>query len=394
MRRILMIDDESNVLNSFRRTLAGRYHCVFAQGAAEALAELQQCHDFAVVVTDMRMPGMDGLALIEAAKRLAPDAVYLMLTGNSEIQTAIDAVNKGQVFRFLTKPCPPEILHPAFDAALRQSELIHAEKTMLRRTVTGSVRLVAELVELIHPALAERHARVRRNVRQLVETLALPDPWAHEVAATLSQVGRCTLPPELANAEPDRLDNPRDRDLLQRHPARAAELLEPLPRLALPRQIIAGQYSAKEPTDTEPDYTAPVWGACVLRVALAFDQAYARLGQEVPARQAVREQLGQACPTVTAALTQMPTTEHENSSATLQNLRVDALRPGMFTAAPVMLADGRSLMARGRELTPPLIAQFHSHVDLGLIVEPLDILVPHELDDPLEGSTHCPSEAA
>ncbi len=165
MPQIMLVDDEVNVLNSFRRTLGSRYDIVFAQGAAEALAELCQNPDLAVVITDMRMPGMDGITFIDQARRIAPQAVYLMLTGNSDLETAVDAVNRGQVFRYLNKPCPPEVMQPALDAALRQHELLSAEQVLLHKTLTGSVRLLTGLLGLGRPELTQQSGRVRRTVR-------------------------------------------------------------------------------------------------------------------------------------------------------------------------------------------------------------------------------------
>jgi len=389
MPQIMMVDDEANVLNGFRRSFNGKYDCVFAQGAAEALGELCQNPDVAVIVTDMRMPGIDGVTFITEARKVAPNAIYIMLTGNADLDTASDAVNRGQVFRFLNKPCPPEVLQPALDAALRQHELLTAEQDLLRKTLTGSVRLLTEMLGLARPGLAEHNGRVRRTVRQLVQSLGLPDLWAHEIAAMLSQIGRFTLPPEIANADPSSLDNEDDKQMLLSHPTRAAQMLRHIPRLEVPGRIIEQQLDATEPhtadpadpTDpTDPDQLVP-WGACVLRVALAFNTVFSKSPNEVEARKTVREVLGEACPIVTQALIDMPTTECENSESPLRMLNAEKLRPGMFTAAPILLCDARPLLGRGRELSEPLIAQIQAHVDRGLLAEPLDVLVPKDLGE-------------
>lgn len=391
MNRILLVDDEINVLNGFRRTLGSQYDCAYAQGAAEALAELCQSPDIAVIVTDMRMPGMDGITFIKQARQVAPDAIYMMLTGNADVDTAAVAVNQGQVFRFLNKPCPPEVLLPALDAALRQHELVIAEQELLRKTLTGSVRLLTEMLGLARPGLAEHNGRVRRTVRQLVQTLELPDLWAHEVAALLSQIGRFTLPTDLASADPKSIEDPEDLRLLLSHPQRAAQMLRHIPRLGLAGQIIEQQLDATEPQSKPAEAVgdeALRWAACVLRVALAFDHVYAKIENEVEARKAVADLLGDPCPVVTQALIEMATTECENSVAPLRVLNADQLRPGMFTAAPVLLCDARPLLGRGRELSEPLIAQLRAHVDRGLLAEPLDVLVPDELDgDELDGGS-------
>ncbi|MEM9419880.1 MAG: HD domain-containing phosphohydrolase [Planctomycetota bacterium] len=377
--QILFVDDEVNVLNGFRRTLGTRYNCVFAQGAAEALSELCQNTDIGVIVTDMRMPGMDGITFINQARKVTPHTVFIMLTGNADVETATDAVNRGEIFRFLAKPCPPDVLQPAIDAAMHRYLLACAEQSLLHKTLTGSVRLLTEMLLLAKPELAEHNGRVRRTVRQLVQHLQLHDSWAHEVAALLSQIGRFTLPDHIANGKPSRFDNEADLELLKSHPARAAQMLRHIPRLELPGQIIEHQTDATEPAGKPAeaiDDQIPLWGACVLRVALAFDTIYSQKSNELEARQAVHELLHEACPLTTKALIEMPTTECEDSPAKLKVLNIDQLQPGMFTAAPIMLCDGRVLLGRGRELTHPLILQLQVHIEHGLLSEPLDILVP------------------
>lgn len=102
--RILIVDDEQPLLNGLRR-LGDYYDLVTANSGDAALHEIESHKGFAVVLTDMRMPGMNGIQLIQQARMIAPDTVYMMLTGNQDQATAIKAVNDGQVFRFLNKPC-------------------------------------------------------------------------------------------------------------------------------------------------------------------------------------------------------------------------------------------------------------------------------------------------
>ena len=88
---------------------------------------------FAVVVADMRMPGMDGVEFLQHVKEMSPDTVRIMLTGNADMQTAIDAVNKGNIFRFLTKPCPYETMTVAVNAGDRKSTRLNSSHTDISR---------------------------------------------------------------------------------------------------------------------------------------------------------------------------------------------------------------------------------------------------------------------
>ncbi|HEX2100040.1 MAG TPA: response regulator, partial [Candidatus Synoicihabitans sp.] len=138
--RVLFVDDDPNLLAAFQRNLRKQFQFDTALGAQEALALLERPEPYAVVLADMRMPGMDGVELLERVKQRAPETVRMMLTGNADQQTAVDAVNRGEVFRFLNKPCPPEVLVPALEAAIKHYQLQRLERELLEGTLAGSVK--------------------------------------------------------------------------------------------------------------------------------------------------------------------------------------------------------------------------------------------------------------
>ncbi len=106
MKKILFVDDEPNVLAAFQRQLHRQFKVETAPGPKEGMALLQDQHDFAVVVADMRMPEMNGVEFLAKVKLLAPEVVRLMLTGNADQGTAIEAINEGNTFfAFSNKPC-------------------------------------------------------------------------------------------------------------------------------------------------------------------------------------------------------------------------------------------------------------------------------------------------
>src|SRR5262245_28427095 len=101
--RILCVDDEPNVLAGYQRQLRKHYDIEIAQGGEQGLAAIQEKGPYAVIVSDMRMPGMNGAQFLARAKELAPHSVRMLLTGYSDQKAAISAVNDGHIFRFLTK---------------------------------------------------------------------------------------------------------------------------------------------------------------------------------------------------------------------------------------------------------------------------------------------------
>src|SRR4030042_1602116 len=94
---------------------------------------------YAVIVSDLRMPGMDGIHFLARARELVPDSVRIMLTGFADLQTAVDAVNPGHIFRFPTKPCEPQVLEIALEMGVSQYRLVMAEKELLEETLRGSI---------------------------------------------------------------------------------------------------------------------------------------------------------------------------------------------------------------------------------------------------------------
>jgi DNA-binding NtrC family response regulator len=129
--KILFVDDSTIILRALQLQLRNRYSVSVASSGQLGLDMMKQEGPFAVVISDMKMPVMDGVTFLKKAKEISPDSILMMLTGNADDKTAIDAVNDDNVFRFITKPCLSELLINSIDAALKQSRLIHAEKKLM-----------------------------------------------------------------------------------------------------------------------------------------------------------------------------------------------------------------------------------------------------------------------
>jgi len=117
--KILLVDDEVRVLDGYRRGLRKKFELDTANSGQEAIDLLTNNQEYAVVVADMRMPGMSGLELLTEVRKLNPDTSRIMLTGNADQQTVIDAVNQGKVYKFLTKPCDSTTLESAIEDGIR-----------------------------------------------------------------------------------------------------------------------------------------------------------------------------------------------------------------------------------------------------------------------------------
>ena len=118
--KVLFVDDEPLVLDALRRMLHDKFHIYTANSGEKGLASVEQNGPFAVVISDMRMPGMNGAEFLAHIRKDAPDTVRMLLTGFTDLDAAIAAVNEGNIFKFLTKPCRKDALVSAIDLGLAQ----------------------------------------------------------------------------------------------------------------------------------------------------------------------------------------------------------------------------------------------------------------------------------
>jgi DNA-binding NtrC family response regulator len=101
---ILIADDEAHVLTALRRVLHGESYRLYTADNAPTALEILQDTDIALIISDYRMPSMDGVAFLQEAKQRRPDTVRIILSGYADISAVVDAINKGEVFKFIAKP--------------------------------------------------------------------------------------------------------------------------------------------------------------------------------------------------------------------------------------------------------------------------------------------------
>src|SRR5882672_12238327 len=143
--KVLFVDDEPPVLEGYQRLLRREFEVETAVGGEQGLTSIQGRGPYALVVSDMRMPGMDGVQFLSRVKQLAPDTVRMVLTGQADMTAAMNAVNEGNIFRFLTKPCDKETLSKAITTGFVQYRLVMAEKVLLENTLMGSIKVLSDV---------------------------------------------------------------------------------------------------------------------------------------------------------------------------------------------------------------------------------------------------------
>jgi len=269
--RILLVDDDNNILDGYRRSLSREFLMETALGGQQAL-DLAENGPYAVVVSDMRMPGMDGIQLLSKIKTQSPDTIRVMLTGNADMETAINAINEGSIFRFLNKPCSKEMMAKTLTAALVQYRLVTAEKQLLEQTLSGSIQVLTEVLSLVNPTAFSRAERARRYIHHIVTSMKLPNVWQYEVAAMMSQLGCVTLASETIEAvySGEKL-SANEQAQYDAHPSVAYDLLSKIPRLEPIAWMIEHQNRPIREAD-ESERKDIRLGAEILRLTLAYEK--------------------------------------------------------------------------------------------------------------------------
>jgi CheY-like chemotaxis protein len=377
LKRILCVDDEPNVLHAFERQFRKQFDIHTALGPEIALQKLADEEAFAVVVSDMRMPGMDGAAFLSRVRQQWPDTVRVMLTGQADLESTIAAVNQGNIFQFLTKPCPSEMLARTLQAALEQHRLIMAERELLEGTLRGSIGVLSEILSLVNPSAFGQSHRIRRYVRCMAEELQLADLWQYELAAMLSQIGCVTVPAEVM--EKQRAGQPLDdaeKQILASQGKVGHDLLSRIPRLETVAEMVAHQATENVARQKLPP---PVQtGASLLRIARDFDD---RIARGAPVEE-VLAQMKSSQAYDAAFVSALHKVQLEEAGGEARCVNLTQIKPGMILNYGVLSKTGLLLMAKGQEITPSSIVRLQTFARTVGIAEPISVIVPQREQQP------------
>jgi CheY-like chemotaxis protein len=378
---ILLVDDEPHVLAALSRTLRGHFAVDCATSAADALGRINGGAAYAVIVSDMRMPGVDGIQFLAQARQRAPLSVRMMLTGNADQATAIEAVNEGNIFRFLTKPCAPELLIRTLRAGCRQYHLATAERELLERTLRGSVDVLIEMLSLLSPAAFGRSLRLRSYVQHMAAALDLEDMWQHELAAMLSQLGCISLSTDLLDkVNAGQPLTPVEQRLLASHPEVGQRLLAKIPRLETISQIVADQgraYSAHPaPTATGPVDAVAV-GAQMLHAAIAYDLQLTQGATPHSALASMHARAGEYNPRLLALLESFGGAA---GTREVRALRLEELECGMVIHEDIRAANGMTLVAKRQIITQLVLERLRGFQEGIGVIEPVLVEMPGPAD--------------
>ena len=374
--KILFVDDEAAVLDSFKRQLRGKFDIDTALGPQEAQRAIQNEGPYAVIVSDMKMPGMSGAQLLAWARSASPESVRMILTGFADMDSAVKAVNEGNVYRFLTKPCDAQTLIRALIDAIRQHRLEIAERQILEQTLQGAIKVLTDMLALVKPEAFGRASRISRHVRDIAAEMNLEQPWQYETAAMLSQIGCLALPDDLLykvyKGKPlSRMESEEFRG----HPAMAGELLANIPRLEPVSQAILyqeKQFDGYGPPEGGLEGHAIPLGGRILKVTLDFDSLSAGGLNKASGLAELKKRHGWYDPDVLLAL---EVTLGMEANYNLRRVGVADLEENMILAQDIR-AGSRVLLAQGQQLSRTLIVSLRNYHRAQRLAEPVEVLAP------------------
>jgi len=371
--RVLCVDDEARVLEGLVLHLRKDFDVYTALSGEKALQKLKEIRGAAVVVSDMRMPGMDGAELLKQILRLYPETCRILLTGEPGRDAAIAAVNHAQIFRFLTKPCPPDQLKAAIDAGVLQYKLVNAERQILQETVLGCIQALVDVLAITNPVAFGRANRVKRLAMDFAKKLECPEFWQLEAAAMLSQIGYVSLPVELCEKlyYGQKL-TPEEATLAEGVPKIAINLLEHIPRLEPVIQILMALQWRDEAIMRLGDGTIGL-GTRILALVLEYDGLVAQ-GTNIAA--AVQTLRGHVSRYGADLLEKFAAHVGSGSGGSeMRNIALGSVEPGMVMMQEVRTEEGTLLAQRGLEISSLFLERMRNFGP-GLLAEQVKVLVP------------------
>jgi response regulator RpfG family c-di-GMP phosphodiesterase len=352
---VLCVDDEPRIVDGLALHLRRDYQVLTANGAQSALQVLKEHGAPAVVVSDMRMPGMDGAAFLKHVKHLYPETTRILLTGDPGRDVAIAAVNEGQIFRYLTKPCAPDQLRMAIEAGVVHHRLLVAEKVLLQETLIGCIRALIDILAITNPVAFGRATRVKRLAADLAAAVGTKDFWQLEAAAMLSQIGYISLPTELVEKlyYGKRL-TPDERVLADGAPQVAQKLLGRIPRLEPVMEILA----ASQPVKSDVPEGLIKLGAGILRLVLEYD---AQIAQGRPVHEAIAAIRAQALRHDGKLIERLELLVGASASDQQQSeVAVGDVIPGMVFVDDLRTQVGTLLVPKGFEVTETFLERMRN----------------------------------
>ena len=357
--KILCVDDEESILRGFQLNLRKDFELHLASNGVEGLEVFDKEGGFALVLSDMRMPQMNGATMLSEIKVRDPEVVTVLLTGHTDFESAMSAVNEGSIFRMLSKPCPPETLIRVLNDGLAQHDLIISKRILLDQTLRGAVDALAQSLSTAKPLFFGRAQRVRRIANELAEMMKIPDAWRVDIASTFSQLAYISIPESVSEDVYHKRELALEvRQMVKQLPEDTQKLIEKIPGLEEVGEIL-GKLSVQHRFE-ENDDTGLRKAASVLRVALDFDYYEEQGHDRSLIVQTLKSRKDDYDPEITECLSQLLVVAEQQFR--LEEIPIRKLEIGMRLAQELRLEDGLLVASCGADVDRQLLKVVRNYI--------------------------------
>ena len=383
---ILLVDDEAKILSSLSRELLEEDICEIrtAQSGGEALELINDIPNLAVIISDYHMPGMNGIDFLVKAREIVPDVTRIILTGAADLTMAVDAVNRGNIFRFLLKPCPSDVFINTIKDGIKQYRLITAEKVLLSRTLNGSIKVMIDILAAMDPDVFAQATRLRNLSRDLAKAMQLDQQsWEIELAALLCRIGAVTIPKEvLDKVRMGLVLDEQSQRMLRSVPKISRQLISNIPRLENIAEAVGYQdctYTGRINADAPTGESIPLV-ARILKVIVDYDRFQDNTYSSAAAFQALKQRESEYDPNILEIFRGKVLRVGVSSSGKVINnlagekeIYIEDLKTGMVLAKDIVDHNSTLVVARGTVITEVLKYRLINYFHSQSIIEPIMI---------------------
>lgn len=374
---ILCVDDDEDVLEGLALSLFKTHTVLTANSGARGLAILAQHPETSVVISDMRMPEMNGAEFLAQVRSRMPDSSRILLTGYADVENAASAVNEGEIFRFLTKPCPADKLQKAVGAGVQHHQQLTAEHELLQITLKGCVEALVNVLVLSEPHVFGLASRVKSMAGQVSHLQKNAYTGEVETAALLYNLGMMGKPAELV-AELIHDDPVTSMDLAKHDSViqQTDRLLSSIPRIENIRWMIQLAHNPywEVPGLLSAPALSPIHnGADILRTCYRFcileQRGMSSEAALISLRDANRDRFPSQIVTQLSSIVGL-----EKKNAEVRSLPLRGLKRGMILAEELRNVGGQLLAPAGYVITAPF-AERAASISPGTIKEPIKVII-------------------
>ncbi len=364
---VLCVDDDERLLSGLELQLGFDYEVRIANSGIAGLDLLSANPDCAVIISDMRMPEMNGAQFLAKSRLIAPDTTRMLLTGFSDVADTVSAVNDGGIFRFLTKPIPPDALIAAVDEGIRQWQLIRSERVLLEQTLHGAAQALIEALEIASPDAFSRARRIEAACRHVATEMGLDPVWEIALAGLLSRIGWIALPEEvlhtrLSGGHPSADDQTMVDEALET----TVRLVGRIPRLDGVASIIRESADTASVGGPRSEPTA----ASIVRAVVDFDDIVV---QGLGATKALARMASTHSERIVKSLS---TWDGADEEAVVREVGLAQLMVGMVVARNIVTPSGNLLVKAGSDITETLVQRLRNFARTHGVEEPIAVSAP------------------